>query len=294
MAGFGFGLGLWRRRTPSFVGPLDGLGPLYAVPGPHRALSSYTGPCWRVRRSIDAGEEDVGFTPDGWVDKDWLLDVAGGGSLTAIRDYDKAGQGHDLVQLSSGSQPRCVLNGVVDVGPNGRPVLVYDGINDYMDVQDSAGFSRNQAALTYAGVVRNTTTGAVLYYPVNASVGSVRGYIGFSPGATAPLLQTRSTDVAANTSVAGAAITSGTWNRLIGRGRYAAGGADIAVNGAVVTNNTLTPAQNTPDTSQAANVRIGAATFGGAYLTGAMSTVVLAQAALDMAALEAALAKIMP
>lgn len=256
-------------------------------------LSYYNGNCIRVRRSSDGAELDVGFTVLGALDVASLLVFAGSGSCYIITLYDQTGNGRNAVQLSSSSQPRIVNAGVLETGPNGKPQIVFSGAQ-HLDILNSTSFSRNQANLTFAAVVRNTSTGVILYFPVNSTAGSVRGYMGFSPSVTTPLIQTRSNDVVAPTSVTGANTISGNWNRIIGRGRYSSGAVDMSVNGTIATNATMTPIQNTPNSNQFANIRIGAATFGGAFLTGNLSTFLLAQNAIDMIALNTTMLEVMP
>lgn len=289
-------LGLGGRR-PSFVGPLDAFaGQLYAVLGPHRALSSYTGPCWRVLRSSDNAETDIGFSPDGWANEAQMLAFARGSSLVIVRDYDKTGAGRDGVPPSSSNRPRCVLNGVPDVGPNGKPAPVYNGTSTFMNIEDSTGFSRDQAALTFATISRATGSAVQLlsYWPVSATIGSLRAGIFYGTASTVPNIQTRTTDAGTIVTLSGATVSLGAWSRIIARGRYAEGGVDIGVNGTTATNTSMSPAQNTPDSDQAANVRIGATTSSSAFLAGGIATTVLAQSEIDMAALEAALAQMMP
>lgn len=291
--GHGFGFGTWRRRAPSFIGPLDGFaGQLYADLELSRRLSAHGGPCLRVRRSNDGDEADIGFAGSGALDTGTLLAFAGAASAYATRWYDQSGNGRDAVQATAALQPRIVNAGVLDVGPNGRPCLVFSGAQ-YLDIQNSAGFSRNKAALTYAFVARviGAGTQVLMYYPIASTPGSVRGFIGGT--ATTISVQTRSTD-GATAVVATGPIVSGSWNRLVARGRYSDGTIDLSINGAAPVNAAMTPAQVTPDSDQAANVRIGATTSGGAYLTGGIASLTLAQSALDLAALDAAQAQVIP
>lgn len=285
---------LLSGRAP-FVGPLDAFaGQLYAVLGSHRALSSYTGPGWRVQRSIDEGEEDVGFDSNGWVDKDWLLSVAAGGSLTIVRDYDRTGNGHDGVPDSSVARPRCVLNGVVDVGPNGHPCPVYDGINDSLALQNSLGFLRNASAVTMA-VISQTSNNAVgllaqailptAPYTINAAM--------FYTNATTVSVQARpEQNVAANTTI-NSTITSGAWVRQIGRVRFADGVVDCMTNGATQSS-AMSPAQNAADVDASSPVRVGSNAALTSFLTGRISQSVFARASVDRAALNAAFTPMMP
>lgn len=289
---FGIGLGIASLPGVPFVGPFDPwAGQTYADFALARCFSRYAGPCLRVRRST-GGEADFGFTPRGGLDIASLMGFVGSASAYATRWYDQSGNGRDAVQATASAQPRIVNAGVLDVGPNGRPCLAFSGAQ-YLDIQNSVGFSRNQAALTYAFIARIAGTGGtqvLLYYPITSTVGSVRGFIGGT--ATAISVQTRTTD-AATAYVATGTIVSGSWNRLVGRGRYSGGAIDLSINGGAPISAAMFPAQVTPDTDQAANVRMGATTGGGAFLTGAIASLTLAQSALDLAAFDAAQAQVM-
>lgn len=298
MAAFGFALDLARRRR-GVASPSAALGAfagdLYAAFGLQRLLTAYTGPCVRVRRAVDGAEADIGFTPSGLPDVAALLAFAGAGSAYITMWHDQTGGGRHATQATGAAQPRLVNAGVLDVGSNGRPVAVFSGAQ-YLDVQNSVGFSRAGAASTYAAISRATAAGTqlVLSSPATSAAAQARALIGYLSDSTTPLIQARSTDTSTIASQAGATVSSGAWTRLIGRARYAAGAVDIGVNGAVSTNGTLAPAQNTPNANAAANVRIGAFTGGTLFLTGGISTVVLAESALDIAALDAALEEVMP
>ncbi|WP_428029269.1 arabinofuranosidase catalytic domain-containing protein [Ancylobacter sp.] len=275
--------------------PLDIFaGQLYAAYGLRRLLSAYAGPCVRVRRAADGAEADIGFTATGALDTAALLAFAGAGSAFATVWYDQAGAARDASQPTGAAQPRLVTAGVLDVGPNGLPAAAFAGAH-YMDVPSAAGFLRSIPVATYAVISRATAASgqAVIASSAGSSAVQARALLAYSPNATAPVLQVRTTDSSTLSSQPGAAVVSGAWTRLIGRARFAEGGIDIAVNG---TTNTiaLSPAQNTPDANSVIGVRIGAFTGGTLFLTGGISTVVLAQSSLDLAALDAALAQVMP
>ncbi|WP_428029826.1 arabinofuranosidase catalytic domain-containing protein [Ancylobacter sp.] len=295
MYGLGYGLGITQRRGVPYVGPLDGFaGQLYATSGLCRLLSAYGGPLVRMRRASDGAETDIGFVEDGGLDVAALLAFAGASSAYSTLWHDQTGNGHHGAQATGAAQPRLVNAGVLDVGPNGRPALVFSGAQ-YLELQSSVGFVRDVAAATYAAVSRATAASgqSVLATSTTGSAAQARSILAYSPNSTAPVFQARNTDVSTLTALTGVAVSSGAWTRLIGRARYAAGGADIAVNGTVNTG-AMTPAQNTPIADTVVGVRIGQFSSGSLSLTGGMSTVVLAQSALDIAALNAALAQVMP
>jgi len=113
-----------------FVGPLDAYesGLAFAVL-PFRGFTSYTGACCRVR---DAGDSDA--------EQDEVFDAAGEpvfptlvGAGGARWWYDQSGEGNDMPQSSSASQPTLTA-GVV----NGYQTMRFDGVNDKMGVEVGA------------------------------------------------------------------------------------------------------------------------------------------------------------
>lgn len=94
-----------------------------------RLLTSYAGPCMRVRRSSDNAEQDIGFGTDGWLDTTALLAFAGAGSAFAKTWYDQSGNGRDHAQTTTGQQPRIVNSGAIETA-GGRPAIRPDGVDD--------------------------------------------------------------------------------------------------------------------------------------------------------------------
>lgn len=288
---------IFRGARGVFGAPFDPFaGRPFALYGAGRLLTAYEGAFEKWRRSSDNDQQDV------WIDgtavklgggeavSSWL----GSDSAYIPTRYDHTQQGHDAVQATLAAQPRAALAGVVDVGPNGMPVAVFSGAQ-YWDVQDSAGFARNKAALTCAAISRATAASgqAVLSVSATNSAAQARALLAYSPTSTAPVFQARTTDASTLSSLPGAAVVSGAWTRLIGRARFVEGGIDIAVNGAA-SSVALSPAQNTPNADSVAAVRIGAYTSGALFLTGSLSTVALFPSFEDMSGLDAVLAGLMP
>ena len=293
--GHGFGFGTWRRRAPSFVGPFDAFeAALELLFGPHRALSSYTGPCWRVQRSIDSGEEDVGFDGNGWVDKEWLQDVAGGGSLAIVRDYDKTGKGRDGVASSAPFRPRCVLNGVVDVGPNGHPCAVWDGVNDALLLQNMTQFMRSADNVTFAIISQTSiTTQQILTQALLPTSPNNIQLIQYYLNGTTLRTQARLNPAAGVNTNADVTITAGSWVRGISRVRYVDGFVDTAVNGTVSSVSAST-AGRTPDINMSTAIPLGSNQAASSFFNGRIATGAAAKASLDLALFDAALAKVMP
>ncbi|TCK31307.1 hypothetical protein EV667_1416 [Ancylobacter aquaticus] len=291
MASIGFTLDLrHRRRAPAVALPLDGFaGSLYAAFGMRRLLSAHAGPCVRARRTSDGAEVDVGFTAPGDFDVAALLAFAGAGSVYATRWYDQTGNGRHAEQATGAAQPRLVSAGVLDIGPNGRPGMVFSGAQ-YVDMQNSLGIARGASALTVAAA-----TGAP---PTSATQAIFSTSIGGGPQSRAILYCASGTLAVGARSIDGGAEQSvvrpiGVSTRLIARIGYAAGGLDISGNGETTTG-VMSPAQSAPDTNSSSASRIGANAVGTSGFAGAMSMLALSRSALDVAALDAALTRVMP
>lgn len=294
MARFTFALDLKRRGAgPPDRASLDAFaGQLYTAFGLSRLFSAYAGPGLRVRRSGDGGEADIGFTASGALDMAALLGFAGAGSAYASLWYDQTGNGRHAAQAASAAQPRLVNAGVPDLGPAGRPMMVFSGAQ-YVDVQNSLGFLRNAEAVTLASIARSSSSAVQIVtqpaLPVSPAVHVALYYV----NATTLGAQARSSAGNPLNATATATITAGGWVRHIGRVRFLAGAVDLSVNGVTATT-ALAPAQNTPDIDATAPLRFGTNSTLSSFLTGATGGFVCARGSLDLAALDAALAQVMP
>jgi hypothetical protein len=100
-----------------------------AAYGLRRLYTSWTGAAIRVRRSSDDAEADIGFKANGDLDTVALLDFVGNGSGFVTTWYDQSGNGHHATQGTAANQPQIVSNGVIET-QNGRPAVVFDGVDD--------------------------------------------------------------------------------------------------------------------------------------------------------------------
>lgn len=295
MYGFGYGLTISRRSNAPFVGPLDAFaGQLYSVIGPHRALAAYTGPCWRVRRSIDNAEVDIGFDALGWVNKAALVVAADGGGLALVCDYDKTGQGRDWVPASTLTQPRVALAGVVDVGPNGNPCPVWDGINDAALSQNMLAFMREADDLTIGTITQTAITSQQILtqaiMPASPSPIQIIQY--YLTGSTLRT-QARLNPASGVNTNADVSITAGSWVRGISRCRYVDGFVETAANGTTSSVSAST-AGRTPATDMAVAIPLGSNQAASSFFNGRIAQSVWAKALIPVASLDAALAQMIP
>jgi trimeric autotransporter adhesin len=101
-----------------------------AAYGLRRLYSLWTGAAIRVQRSLDDAKADIGFTANGDLDTVALLAFVGSGNGFIITWYDQSGNGRHATQTDSAHQSKIVSNGVIET-QNGRPALLFDGINDF-------------------------------------------------------------------------------------------------------------------------------------------------------------------
>ncbi|WGD30404.1 arabinofuranosidase catalytic domain-containing protein [Ancylobacter sp. WKF20] len=289
-----------RRRAGARRAPLDGIAP-YAAHGLQRLLSSYRGPLLRARRGSDNAQADFYPRGDGWLDVAALTAWGGSASVFLVTLYDQTGNGRHAGQTTVGAQPRLALSGVADLGPNGRPVAVFDGADDWLLLADSVGFSPAQANLTLATVAARAGANAaagnqqLVYAPTGGSTVLTRASLAFfSTDSYRCAAGGRRLDTDSFVRVTAATAPAvGSWNRLVGRLRYGAAQADIAINGAS-TSGAFQAAGSTSATAQSAGVMIGANHSPAEFFAGALTGTVIAQSALDLAALDTALTQLLP
>lgn len=293
MAALGFALDLTRRAPAAGMGAaLDPFaGQLYAAYGLQRLLSAYAGACLRARRSSDGAEADIGFTRRGAADAAALLAFAGAGSAFLVSWYDQTGNGRTAVQATGAAQPRIVNAGVLDVGPNGRPALVFSGAQ-FLLLAGAAGFARAAEAIT-VGIAGLSSGGTAPFFACQrgALVGWYRAAMFHTASVGATARFGTSGDDRANPAFAQRSYVAGTSARFIGRGRYLDGSVDFAIDGAMTTASigTTTPSVD----SDSAEIALGRAPDP-IYLSGRLSAAVLSRAALDIPALDAALQGVLP
>jgi hypothetical protein len=140
---------MWRRAAPGPAGTL--LLDLISAPATNaysvyrKLRSGYAGSAFRVRRSSDNAEQDIGFAGD-YVDTAALLAFVGAGSGYVVTLYDQSGNGRELIQSTLASQPRIVNAGVLDAFPSGRIAMSFDGTDDRLQrnvAGNTAGMTGN-------------------------------------------------------------------------------------------------------------------------------------------------------
>lgn len=131
------------RRAQTLL--LDITGAALAAYSVHMRLSStYAGSAFRVRRSSDNTEQDIGFVGF-YIDTASLLSFVGAGNGFIRTLYDQSGNTRDLGNATAGQQPQIVSSGaVLTMGP-GIPGMSFDGSDDRLSRADAMGLTGSPA-----------------------------------------------------------------------------------------------------------------------------------------------------
>ena len=97
-----------------------------------RLFADYSGSAFRVRRSSDNAEQDIGFGSDGNLDYATLLSFCGAGSGYVKTWYDQGAASLDATQSTTTRQPRTVDSGSVQLNGAYTGGIKFDGSDDYL------------------------------------------------------------------------------------------------------------------------------------------------------------------
>ena len=136
----GAGNGVASNETNSLNIPiLDRFPGAAAAYSLRKLRTQYSGPVIRVRRSSDNLETDIGFDSSGNLNTNQLIQFVGANNGFVSIWYSQGVDSNvNFSQTTQGSQPRIVNAGIIDL-QNGKPALVFDGTDDFMDVLSSLG-----------------------------------------------------------------------------------------------------------------------------------------------------------
>jgi hypothetical protein len=100
---------------------------------------TYSGSAFRVRRSSDNTEQDIGFGTDEGINQAALLAFCGAGNGFVVTLYNQDGNAsRDFTMATASFQPQIVSSGAV-ITVNGEPAMQFDGSNDHLDGPSMAG-----------------------------------------------------------------------------------------------------------------------------------------------------------
>ena len=94
-----------------------------------KIVSTYSGPCLRVRRTSDDAEQDIEFGADGWLDEASLLSFCAGTDGYVVTWYNQSSRGSvaDVTNATASLQPLIVSSGVLQATtPNGKPTIFFN------------------------------------------------------------------------------------------------------------------------------------------------------------------------
>lgn len=114
------------KETPAFTGILDTYTGATAAYSTRRLTNTYSGSLMRIRRSSDGVQLDVGYDSNGHLDTAAIVTFAGGNACTVSVWKDQSGNGLDLTQTTTGSQPQ-IYNGssFFSVGSGSRVGMIF-------------------------------------------------------------------------------------------------------------------------------------------------------------------------
>lgn len=155
--------------------------------------TNYSGAAFRVRRSSDNAEQDIGFLVNGQIDTSALTTFVGANNGFVTTIYDQSGNTRNATQTTAANQPQIVASGSV-ITENGKPVIRFNGTSQFMELQNAAGTFRN-VPLAQALMVEkwtDATEDASLSYTFHFSANTAtRSDTRFSHGRSANLTQPR-------------------------------------------------------------------------------------------------------
>ena len=126
------------QKLPLLLDYAPGAAAAYSL----RSLSnSYVGPVVTVRRSTDSAERDFTATE---VSDNTLAAWCSGGDGFVKTWHDQSQHGRDATQTTTAAQPKIVASGVV-ILENGKPALLFDGVDDYF-VRDLTATNQSYSA----------------------------------------------------------------------------------------------------------------------------------------------------
>ena len=106
----------------------------YSAHAVRKLRASYAGNAFRVRRTSDNAEQDIGFSADGRLDTSALLVFCSATNGFITTWYDQTGNGRHLIQPDTTKQPQIVSAGTV-LRQDNNPALVF-AIGQWMYAND--------------------------------------------------------------------------------------------------------------------------------------------------------------
>lgn len=128
----------------------------------------------RVRRSSDDVEKDFTASDMGAALEDW---VGSGNDGHVTSWYDQSGNGRHAEQPTAGNQPKIVSNGAITTDSNGNPAIDFDGVDDFLEMDESTNPFDSDGDLSlfiYCDYSTTTVGGQAYAYKFGASTAGTR------------------------------------------------------------------------------------------------------------------------
>lgn len=123
-----------------------------------RKLRSGATNAFRVRRSSDSTEQDIGFSGD-VVDETSLATFCSGTDCFVTTMYGQSATARNLTQTTTTAQPKIVTLGTLEK-VNGKLVAVFDGVDDFLERADTCGITSTIICCMFAVFkINNLPTG---------------------------------------------------------------------------------------------------------------------------------------
>lgn len=134
--------------------------------------TAYAGNCFRVRRSSDNSEQDIGFV-SGMMDQASLLSFVGASDGYIVTLYDQSGNGYDATQATALNQAQIVSAGSL-IQVNSKPAILFTSGQKYTFTT----FIRDGASLYNFIVIKRTASGTNAVTVIETP-GSGNNYLSF-------------------------------------------------------------------------------------------------------------------
>lgn len=140
--------------------------------------SNFKGSLLRVRRSSDNSEQDIGFVSND-LNTLALTSFVGGGDGFLTKWYDQSGSARDFIQATAAAQPKIVSAGSIITTINGKPTVLFDGVDDQMTNSTTVANMATASAWSALALMRVTLAPAAFAgagYGGNNLLGDTSGF----------------------------------------------------------------------------------------------------------------------
>jgi len=199
-----------HRRLPGSPYILDSVtGEVHAWSVAAVQRAAYSGELFRVRRSSDNTEEDIGRNMRGLLDTAELLAFCGAGNGFVVTIYDQVGS-QNLTQATTGQQPQIVSSGALITDSGGKPAMQFDDSDDVLLVGNGGTPSAYPVSIvTFA----DPTAGGTLFTPVVAA--SSNQYVDLYIHSTAGEVRAMSRNTSVQEAIGTTDLVSASVRRMI-------------------------------------------------------------------------------